>query len=92
MHILLLLKSRFKQVTLMLSASHPRLHCGRHWAVYKKFTGSISCAPAQAEEAEVLSHLLRVEPVTRDHILIMVVTLGLHLTRRVLGILQPSPE
>ena len=38
------------------------------------------------------THLLRVEPVTRDHILIMVVTLGLHLTRRVLGILQPSPE
>lgn len=55
-YILLLLKSRFKQVTLMLSASYPRLHCGRHWAVYKKFTGSISRAPAQAKEAEVLSH------------------------------------
>ena len=56
MHILLLLTSRFEQVALMPSASYPRLHCGSHWAVYKKYTGSISRAPAQAEEAEVLSH------------------------------------
>lgn len=56
MHILILPKRRSEEVTLMLSASYPCLHCRRHWAVYKKFTGSISRVPAQAEEAEVLSH------------------------------------
>ena len=69
MHVLILLKRHSEEVTLVLSASYPCLHCRRHWAVYKKFTGSISGSQHRLRRQRCYhTHLWRVEPATRDHI------------------------